>query len=674
MKILFKTVTAILLLLTQFCEGGDRSVSQKHYDSIKQYVKFGQYNLARDEAKKWAAIPDPDLKLMSKACAFLSNQKLHKAAIILLKRLDWIMPHQCRRKNDTLKHMIEHDMETEVYKVLSYGSWLTSREDTRFKPSNKPIYHIGAGRLFNFYKNDKDKTNALFKKYDDELKARPGDIGLITEYAYWLAKHHQTKKALQVLDHIDLTRLDLDVLNSLGRLWGLDCDDFYLIRYSIEPLQRALKLAIAENKLRSFPSQNDVIGVTSPPNKEDLLLSLARRSVIIRRLEEAKSYYEAYLQLPPRKYCTARPHVLREYSDLLKRLGLPDSTKTNLEIKANNSGQAKDWADLAMYNQKNNHIPDAIAAWEKAITLVPADQHFYKFGHPREKYRRSLIRLLDDNGMYKEELVCLKDKFREKLCPFDRTGTIEEIVEVCLKLDKKNDALQFLNKQLNQSFALELVHLILKTEHKIEFPQESSLSRCNAKNLPSWDNLLKKIKALEEPEKSQSLEWFYYYYDMHAEYLNLVERLPLKEIDFYRMQRLCACHRSCKNIDMAVLWAKKILENIGKKGFPSLGEKGHISTLESLVDLAVEKGDFNASMDHVKELCLFVPERFYFVASIAKLAMNLGKQDQLITQLKALAQKYPNRWVIWKVLAEAYTVFGDEPNVKACIQKVNQLR
>ena len=46
-------------------------------------------NLAKKDAADWASLGDVDFISMSKACSLLSDNKLHDAATILLRRLDW---------------------------------------------------------------------------------------------------------------------------------------------------------------------------------------------------------------------------------------------------------------------------------------------------------------------------------------------------------------------------------------------------------------------------------------------------------------------------------------------------------------------------------------------------------------------------------------------------------
>jgi len=183
-----------------------------------------------------------------------------------------------------------------------------------------------------------------------------------------------------------------------------------------------------------------------------------------------------------------------------------------------------------------------------------------------------------------------------------------------------------------------------------------------------------KIYGLAEPQKSEALEEFYHHFEMYNEYVDLVEQLPEDQLDWHKMNRLMDYSHRCKRYTRTVYWGKKILENTGKKDFPSKRSREYINTLENISESAACAGDFDTSLEYAKKLCLLVPERFYFAKSLARTAMAQGKREELVNQLKAFAQEHPQRWVVLKVLTDIFEEYGDESNRKVCLDNVSELK
>lgn len=689
MKKLRRVITAALLSILlnvsgSVCEAADKTSSERYLDAIVKYVENGQYNLAEEAAKNWAAVPDPDLALMSEACAVLSNKKLHEAAVVLLERLDWIMPLKSHWPDNTLYYMKQRGLNKEVDKVLTYGTALTAREDTRQRPPARwrlgyktNVHPQSATSLFRFYDTDTKKLGQLFDGYESELKKRPRDVGLITEYAYWLAENKRIDKALTVVSQIDLMKLDLLTLLDMGNMWDPLYHDVKLVRFTIDPLERALELEMTDKEAGLYTQGWQVMVSTSLAKRlfrENLLMDLGKRYVRLERYHDAKLTYEKYLELPRRERWGDRTRAQKEYGNVLKKLGLHDKNRMELESKAKKSGKGKDWAELAAYLQGQNEIVAAKKAWERAIASTPPTPRGFKTERPKEQYRGQLIKMLDDNKMYKEEIRVLKDALKEEISDYEKRTLLESIAKAYLKWGKKDEAIKLLFQQLNESFDIEVVHLIIRTDHEKSLFKRYHVSHYQTEKLPSWKLVLKRINGLKEPEKSEALANFYSTYDMYAEYVDLVEQLPEEQIDWLKMDTLMDHAFRCGRYERTVYWGIKALEHTGEKGFPQEGSRDYINTLEDISDYAAKASDFATSLEYAKKLCLLVPERFYFVESLAKIALEQGKQDELVDELRAFAKQHPNRWVVWKVLADVYGVFGEKAKSETCRQKAARLK
>jgi len=664
------------------CGGADQS-SQQYANTIRRHVQNGQYNLAADVAQEWAQQPDPDRRLMAESCALLSNNKIHHAAVTLLRRLEWQMPTQCSWPFDTRYYMKQQGMTREADLTLIHGTALAGTRENEDQPEHfgyrTAVNPHAAYALFDFYGRDQDGLDALCARYDRELTKRPTDIGLITEYAYYLVQYKRVDRAVEILDSIDVTKLDILTLSALGTLWDphYKSVDARLVEFTLDPLERALQLEMTDAEARRYTSgwQAMVSGALAKRLfRERLLTGLGKRYVCLERYEDARRMYEAYLELPRRGRWGDRTGVQREYAEVLKRLGLPDKQRSALAEKAKASGTGKDWAELAAYLQGQNEIAAAKKAWEKAIAVTPPTPRGHKAERPRESYRRQLVRMLDDNHLYDEEIRVLEQAYDEETWDYGKLGRLESLARVYLKLRQKDKAVSFLSQQLDQRFDMAVVHLIIRTDHGRALEEGFHIGRSETERLPSWPKMLARIQSLEEPQKNEALAEFYSRYDMYAEYVDLVEQFPGERIDWGKMDRLIDHAGRCGRPERVVHWAQKVLERAGEEGFPAKGSREYINTLEDLSSAAAMAGDLYVAVEQAKQLCLLVPERFYFAGRLAKAAVDQGKQDELTRDLRAFAEQHPDRWVVWRVLADVYKTFGDEANSTACLANVERLK
>ncbi len=679
-------MTALLLLVLLSAAPGEsveETPSPKLYGQLVEHVRNGQYNLAKEDAKRWAALPDVDLALMAKACAHLSNRELHEAAVILLARLDWIRPVRCSWPDRTLRWMEQRGLEKELDRILTHGTWLVAGTDDRrpparvFPASKTVVRPRRAERLFSFHRKNEGRIERLCARYEAELKKRPEDVGLIAEYAHGLASLGRTDEAAKTAGRIDLTKLDALTLNDLGRMWNWSTER-RLVRFSIDPLERASKLVLTDEEARRYVRGGQAVVSTTLARRlfrEHVLNDLAQAHVRLERFEEAKSTYERYLELPRRDRWGDRTGVQQAYGKVLRRLGLPDRVRVAMEATAKESGRGRDWAELAAYLQGQGEVDEAVRVWNLAISATPPTPRGFKVERPRESYRQRLIALLDESKRYEEEIELLLETLEEAE-DFRRTHILERLAKAHLRADRKADALALLFRELDDRFDIDLVRLILRTDHEKNLFDKWSSGRDELKKLPSWDAVLRRIDELKEPRRSEKQAEFYHVYSMHSEYVDLVERMPQTRVNGSRMLRLVDFCGRCDRHRRAVYWGLAILDRLGEEGFPARDSRRHIQTLEDVSENAAMAGDFDVSLRFAKKLCLLVPGRFYFAEALAKLARRLGKKNDLVDSLEAFARDHPNRWVVWQVLADAHRTWGGEksPERLTCLREVERLK
>ncbi|MFZ2958891.1 MAG: hypothetical protein WA705_18525 [Candidatus Ozemobacteraceae bacterium] len=656
--------------------------ANKYYDTLAAHIASGQYSLVKKDATEWAASENADLESMSQACALLSDNKLHDAAVCLLKRLDWNMPLQCKWPMDTIRFMSDKAMADEVDTILTRGTALVAANSsgtTRQTPDlgyRTGINPQAAAHLFGF-NNDTSRFSSLCVRYDAEVAKRPHDTALLSEYAYWLVQHKSIDKAASVISMVSLDKLDLLTLVDLGKMWSQHNSDKKLVEYAILPLEKALEREINDDDAMRYTSGWQAIVGTDMAKRllrEHILNSLGDAYAFVGQLEKARTTYEAYLTLPRRGSWGDRTGVQRKYAKVLKELGMSDSFKAALQKKAKASSNSTDWAELAAYLQGREDIAAAKAAWEKAISLSPPDKRGFKVEQKRGHYVRQLLWMLEIKKMYGDEITVLKQVLSDGPEDYVRHDTLEKMAVAYLRWGKKADAIAFLMKQLEEGYSLDVIDLLLRTDHEKSLLDKYSVARSDLEKLPTWNIVLAKTKALPESEKAASLAEFYGRYNMYAEYVDLVEAWPKEKITWTEMLRLLDFSHRCKRFKDTVRWGKEILQHVGENDFPASGSREHINTLEDISEYAAMDGDYDTALEYAKMLCLIVPERFYFAEELAKVATALGKQDKLLAELKTLAAANPDRWVVWTVLAQAYGTFGKQDEKTACLKKAEALK
>jgi len=281
-----------------------------------------------------------------------------------------------------------------------------------------------------FYESDKDQIEKIFNRYENELKKRPADVGLITEYARWLAYFKHIDRAVEIVNRIDLTKLKLLTLFRLSNLWSPNNSETSLVQFTIGPLEQALQLEMTDEDVRLYNTGRQVMessAMTKRSFREHLLSRLARRYVQVERYDDARKMYEKYLELPRREQWGDRTWAQKDYAEVLKKIGLAGKKRKELEIKAKESGKGDDWAEFAAYLQGQNEIDKAAEAWGEAIAITPATPRGFKTEHPKKRYRRQLIKMLEEHKMYEKEIQVLKDAFNQDTWDYGKMGYLDSI-------------------------------------------------------------------------------------------------------------------------------------------------------------------------------------------------------------------------------------------------------
>ncbi len=228
------------------------------------HIRNGQTVKAEKLATEWTKLLKVDLELLSEACRELNNKQQYKIVIIILKRLNWTMPHDFW-PSEIVKYMEHKGMKQEIFKLLTSRTALSGyviRMQSNPWVKGKSIEWTrsvnprGASCLFDHYGKDKEQLSLLFTRYDQELLKRPNDLSLISEYAYWLDYYKQTDKALKLLNSLDLSKIDLLNLMSLGGAWDCRSQDYdkRLVEFTSSCLEHALKRQITNQYAMKYTS------------------------------------------------------------------------------------------------------------------------------------------------------------------------------------------------------------------------------------------------------------------------------------------------------------------------------------------------------------------------------------------------------------------------------------
>ncbi|MCX7007066.1 MAG: hypothetical protein NTY53_07420, partial [Kiritimatiellaeota bacterium] len=327
--------------------------AQRELDTLAAHVAAGQYRLAKEDAVRWATMPDADRELLGKGCALLCNKHVFDAALILLRRLDWRIPSDCYWPSEIIVYMQSKGLNTELDQALTSGTALAPKKapDADEQKGRWGCYQTAiqpqvADQLFNFYQGT-NRLDELCRRYERELVKRPQDVGLVTEFAYGLSRFEREHQAVSLIEGLDLKKLDLLTLIGVGHLWYPPHDPTNLVRCTIKPLELALTRKISDDDAQRYTSGWQVMVGTELGKRlihERLLDALADRYVFTGQLGKAKEKYEAFLALPRREAWGDRTEVQQKYARVLKTLALPDPHRQELETKAQTSGKGADWA------------------------------------------------------------------------------------------------------------------------------------------------------------------------------------------------------------------------------------------------------------------------------------------------------------------------------------------
>ncbi len=353
---------------------------------------------------------------------------------------------------------------------------------------------------------------------------------------------------------------------------------------------------------------------------------------------------------------------------------VPNDYAERLLKKAKKTSDGKDWAEYAAYLEGENKINEAYSAWEKAITLTPFVPRRFKAERPRQRYRNNLRRMLKKNKMYEEQIKIEKAALKEETDDYSKRRHYKEIASAYLRLDEKDEALQFLFEQLDKKFDPETTFIILQTDYGKTPDRYYSLNKDEVQGLSSWGKIIDRAKALNEPDRSESLAEIYHQFMMYKEYTVLVEALPEERINKNKISRLIESNYYLNNNKKAVYWAMQALKQTGQKDYFIKGGDEYRGLLAAICTNSARAGDFKTSIEYAKKLLIYNPENIHFILELAKLAKKQNKQQKLLSQLKQFATEHPTVWSAWRCLAKIYEKWGNQEQKELCLQKMKKLK
>lgn len=676
----------ILILCSFTCpviaDGETRIASRKYHSEIYQDLQNGRYEEVYQLAGEWAAQQEVNEYHMMYSVKYLCEKKQYSAAIVLLKRLKWKRPFLFWGAG-FIKYLEKKGMNRELDLFLTYRTALDDREYHREDASlNKivRIYPHQADILFRYY-NDRGRRKKLFKRYEEELKNRPNDAVLLAEYAYFIAKY-DIPKAIELVNRIDLNKINKLSLVGLGRMWSF-LSDKRLLNFSVKPLEVALK--------KKSPKQNTYLFNKQKPDlyyecqqviysshkeavetvKRGLMEDLALRYLKLERYNDAKAMCEQLLVLPPERFDN-RVGIQKTLAEANKGLGIDDSFTDTLKDKAEKSGEAKDWAELAGYLQGQKEYDDARDAWLKAIAR--SSQIKGKGGSERDIYLWQLIRMLDAAEMYDDEIDVLKDALKGEMNQYSRISFIDKIVKLQKKTGDQDESFDFLVEQLDKKFDVDIVFMILLVTNSRDKLDRFPMSIDQAKELSSWELVIKRINHLKEPDRSYALAKLYNHLNIHYEYYKLINSLPPDSLNWRLISGMIdACHHFGEYSE-AVKWSKLALTHTGQDGYFTKGSAEYVSVLRGIVSNSVLAGNFETGKEYALSACIYNQDNFNYIKNLAKLAIKMKRQNELVAAFEKVSLKYPERWSVWQCLALVYGEFGQNEKVAECLKKVDALK
>lgn len=647
--------------------------SQKYYNAIDKDLNEGKYEAANKLAGEWVKQQKVDDDSILSAVKVFCQKKQYPTALTLLKKIKWKRPYDFWGPG-FIKYLEKKGMNREIDLFLTYKTALDDSQYNRTESGVKEpasIQPYNASFIFSYY-NDRGRKNELFERYEKALKKRPKDASLLAEYACFTA-YNDIPKALEMVNRIELNKLNKLSLMGLGGMWSYSSDK-RLLAFSVKPLEVALKKKMSKPEFGAHfrgsqwlcPYEQGVEAV-----KRSLMGDLAQRYLKLGRYKDAKAMCEKLLILPSDRFDN-RSNIQKIYAEANKGLGDDDSFLEKLEDRAEKTGKAKDWSELAGYLQGQKDYDDAKDAWLKAI--AKSSNNRGKGGSQRDRYFWQLIRMLDIAEMYDDEIDILKDALKDESNKYRRISFISKIVKLQKKTGDEDDSLDFLVNQLDKNFDMSIVFMILNVSNSREKLDRYPMSLDLAKELSSWNLVNKRINELKEPARRYAMAELYRRLNIYYEYFTLVNKLPSDSLNWSLISGMIdACYRIGEYSE-AVKWGKLALKHTAQKGYFKKGSLEFVNILRGIVSNSVLAGDFDTGKEYALKACIYNQDIFDYIKDLAKLAVKLKRQNELVAAFEEVSRKYPKRWSVWQSLAIVYGEFGQKEKETECLKKVSSFK
>ena len=221
---------------------------------------------------------------------------------------------------------------------------------------------------------------------------------------------------------------------------------------------------------------------------------------------------------------------------------------------------------------------------------------------------------------------------------------------------------------------MSIVFMILNVSNSREKLDRYPMSLDLAKELSSWNLVNKRINELKEPARRYAMAELYRRLNIYYEYFTLVNKLPSDSLNWSLISGMIdACYRIGEYSE-AVKWGKLALKHTAQKGYFKKGSLEFVNILRGIVSNSVLAGDFDTGKEYALKACIYNQDIFDYIKDLAKLAVKLKRQNELVAAFEEVSRKYPKRWSVWQSLAIVYGEFGQKEKETECLKKVSSFK